>query len=277
MVASDTVVGLVGAGILLIALVGVFIVESGGGPATGELEAASFSLQSAGSYASSASGGTTPPQVCALNPAAPGCTGPSTEVHLTLSGLPKIGNSYYVAFLTGGGNPAELLGQLTESGTDHKLDAESAEDTTGFTELIVTVEATATPTAPNTALTVYQKAISGGTADLAGTANSNATMGQGEVRLNQAGGGVQVSATLEDVANMTGVTYRAWFVEGDMANATYSFVGNFTFGGSNATQATLTETVDGIQLADQGWFWVTFEGTAAPGTKPGYPILVVEL
>jgi len=115
MVASDTVVGLVGAGILLVALVGVFVYESQqGGGGSGDLQGGVYEVTSNGSAQNRAGTGTQtgpPANTCVPPAGSQTCTTPQTSVDLTLDGLPDPRDAKYVVFADG-----TFVTALTKSG-----------------------------------------------------------------------------------------------------------------------------------------------------------------
>lgn len=235
MVASDTVVGLVGAGILLVALVGVFVIESEDLSSDYAFEA-SFSLVSVtGNVASSGPqnlGGQDPISQCPDQLEEQDLCGPAvTEIDVTLSNAPVLGpDLFYVAFLTGGSGSPYAIGAMTRSDDTYRITASDNQDRSQYTTLVITLETMGTASSPmGPRIYENQYGPPSGTDAAPVTGQNNVTMAAGNVtaELSAAANGVQVDVLIEDATNYTGFQYRAWLIDDDGERGTV-YVGNFT-------------------------------------------------
>lgn len=297
MVASDTVVGLVGAGILLVALVGVFVIESRDTSTDQTLKAAVFSVEAAAEsqiHAVSATGVRNPvTNECTTAPLpglpAVSCSVAFTKLVLKLNGLPAVGGgATYWAFLTNSTSPTSRLafGALQGAGGAYSIEKNEssgpARDTCGgYDTLVVTLESVANasePRGPNVLTKKYGPPSSCATAPpvgLGGTYQFQPTGGSCGASFNEVGGSLQVEVKVEGVTNHTGFHYAAWLWKNATGGASYEFLGNLT--GTGATfNATTTGGVAGAQSEDFDAILVTLEpdgaATTGAGVQPSGPV-----
>ncbi len=281
MVASDTVVGLVGAGILLVALVGVFIVESRDSSEEATLEQVSHATNVGGTIEFSRRGGDRLPLTGGCSPA-PGnvCTEDWTNsTGLTLKGVDAIEPPlHYVAWLTkANGASPERLGAFSLSGADYRLTFTIPKNLRDWNELHVTLETKAEPSALSP-LMVNMATLSIGSENRASVSVASAfdaVYGTGtcDATFNDVASGLQVDVKLDQAYNYTGLQYRAWLVKEDSRpdESAYVFLGNLTAKGS-LINATVTKGVADLTLGDFSEVMVTLEhesvDPAADDAKP---------
>ena len=239
MVASDTVVGLVGAGILLVALVGVFVYESGqGGGGPTDLKPGTYEFTASGKASNRAASGTRVPmsQTCA-----PGqtCVDPQTSVDLTLKGLPDPRGARYVLYADG-----VLMGALEKKGADNYTTNGVKElpnqQKTSITVYLEPSGTQATPSGPKvfekTGITTTESTITGnGTFTIF---SSGATLAVSYANGNN------ITVTLNGATTYNNFVYRAWMVKEDAAGKTFTHIENGTMEtGAIKIQGTVPQSV----------------------------------
>ena len=280
MVASDTVVGLVGAGILLVALVGVFVYESQQGKGDGaELKNASYNVKTQGSSYQNVPG--TGQQVpganqCVNNPPTTPCTVQGAQVDIKLAGLPMPGNLHYVVFIEGSPD-TRPVGEATPSGQNYVTGNKKVNGNFGSSpKLALCLEPTGGATSCTWKISTF--AVNGGTIAAESDAKFITSTGNHTLSFTAVGTRTDVRAHIDNVQNKTGYTYRGWVVKETDSGLNYTFVGNFTAdAGATATEmdATMTGTFAGARLDFQR-FIVTIEPTnATPGLRPAGPPVIV--
>ena len=279
MVASDTVVGLVGAGILLVALVGVFIVESRTTSTNTDLEANSYETKVSGDVWSNRQTGTVNPANGAC--VAPLCAPARTSANLTLDDAPTLGSrAFYVAFLTkAGGSDPYLLGKLDASGASYKINlAPNAQDRQAWESVLITLENSATPTTPSDRAVVavkYGPITGDGEANdkkpVAGNGTFSLASGTAKSSLRVSGGSLTGDVSLAGATNHSGFGYRLWFRSNTTQGINYTFAGNLS---GDATKTSLSVNVQGT-FDDFDQMLVTLEAvdepTTGPAIRPGGP------
>lgn len=290
MVTSDTVVGLVGAGVLLVALVGVFVYESQAGKAeTGDLQNAMYNAVASGRVVLVAPQGMTNAQTgqCVPPTGQTMCTPARTEVNLEVTGLPTVTNVYYVAFLENPGATTGryfTVGKLDASGNKYAISKTTTDNNAQRTRLIVSLESTQTPSEPRLAFITKDGLTSGAGGNTVDETRSVTFMGAAAnhtLEFRPGSGGTNVTATLNDVPLRTGLEYRGWLVTENETGLFYTFVGNFTYdrgllGGNTTTNGTITGDVPGLKN-DYNRFVVTLESSSAAfnSARPGGPGVAV--
>lgn len=282
MVASDTVVGLVGAGILLVALVGVFVYESRqGGIDDAELENAVYSVDRTGTVTTSA--GTSAPGGTGCPAGSPTqlCTPPSTSVQLEFTNLPNPGGLKYVVFLTGGGSPYNA-GALGPSGEKWTLSKTDQSDNSNKNTVVVSLEKSATATSPG--FTIFSFPTSGvkGTS----TVNILGETGNHTISLSPSGNQLKVSAMIDDVPDKSGYEYHGWLKTETANGVNWTHVGKFEHPAGEDSHAmgkedlVLAKNVNGTS-SDFNEFWVTLEPTgitiSTEAPKPGGPAVITSM
>lgn len=283
MVASDTVVGLVGAGILLVALVGVFVYESRqGGLETPELTDAEYSSVRKGSFTSSE--GTSPPGPGGMAPCPAGsptqvCSPPSTAFSIELTNLPDPGSLKYVVFLTGGDGPYNA-GPLGKSGEKWTLGKTDQVDNTDKTTVVISLEKSATATSPGFPIMTFPTA-----ATMTGTSVVKilGETGNHTISLTPSGNMLNVSAMIDDVPDKSGYEYHGWLKTETANGVNFTHVGKFGHPAGEDEHAmgkedlVLAMNVNGTS-ADYNEFWVTIEPTGTVvdmnTAKPGGPAVI---
>jgi len=279
MVASDTLVGLVGAGILLVALAGVFVFESKQTSTTKDVVAVTYNEETKQSTLTY----TAPSGV--VNPLTGGCAvqgqcqPAKVKVAVSLENAPELpgpSGLYYVASLKEGAK-ALVLGSLTFNNGKYTLNSDDKTVDSSYTSFLVSLERTKTPATPS-ALVVFTKAVTVGT-----TAGSNADLnqkaaldwGQGsaEARLAETDQGLQVDLTFKGAKNYTsaGYVYRAWLHDAQQSIG-YVFLGNLT----NSESSTLSVVASG-SIDTYEHLFVTLEPKDSPtpmrAATAGGPVL----
>ena len=279
MVASDTVVGLVGAGILLVALVGVFVYESrqGGIEAT-ELEDAEYASARSGTITSTA--GTSAPggQPCPAGSPTQVCTPPSTQVTLEFTNLPDPGGLKYVVFLTGSGSPYNA-GPLGKSGEKWTLSKTDQTDNSNKNTVAVSLEKSATATSPGFTIMTFPTSAVKGTS----VVRILGETGNHTLSLTPSGNQLNVSAMIDDVPDKSGYEYHGWLKTETADGVTYTHVGKFGHPAGEDEHAmgkedlVLARNVNGTS-SDYNEFWVTIEPTGTvldmQAPKPGGPAVI---
>jgi hypothetical protein len=281
MVASDTLVGLVGAGILLVALVGVFVFESKETATEKSLAAIGPDVEATTAKLDyDPSSGVTNP---ITNQCIGTCTPQRVKLTLTLESAPTLPGSTlkYAAFLTGGTQPL-FLGVLAKDQNAYKIAMMQGKDAQpGSNRLVVSLEKTANPTMPSE-IVVFDKSFSqpAATADqdvnIPGKYPAQLAPGAGESKLRETDQGLQVDVTLTGAKNYSsaGYAYRVWLHDSGANTLGYTFVGNLTASGN---QSTLSVVVAGAQLDSFEHVFITIEPTDAStpraATEAGGPTL----
>lgn len=279
MVASDTVVGLVGAGILLIALAGVFIVESQDTATDVDLQEVRMDLGVGGNLTLQSAQGeyqTLPTGQRVCTPPGP-CRDALTDLNAALVGPGSVAPQvFFVAWLMMGESGARL-GEFQLSDEEWTCCAPLDEDHLDADEFRITLETSATPTAPS-AIVIYMTAIDAGAADkadldVAGTVPGfTFASGDASASVTAVSAGLQVDVTLNDAQNHTGFQYRVWL--GPAANTTggssWRFVGYLNGTGEETIDASLQESVAGANAETYDFLYITLErASAQPGNSPG--------
>ena len=264
MVASDTVVGLVGAGILLVALVGVFVYESRqGGIESPGLNDADYMLTGKGSVETTAQQGEAPQGNCVPQLM---CTPASTVVNVEITGLPQVGSLKYVVFLTGGSGSYNA-GVLAPSGEKWTLSKTDPVDQSARTTVVISLEKSATATSPGFPIITFPK----GAVPANPTDNWLGETGNHTLSLTPSGSMLNVSATIDDVPDKNGYEYHGWLKTETDDGVSYTHVGKFGHPAGVDEHAmgmedlVLAMNVNGT-ANDYNEFWVTIEPT---GTAPG--------
>lgn len=277
MVASDTVVGLVGAGILLVALVGVFLYESGEIGTDLDVTAFTPSLavdSNSKTVLKAQTGQAILNPLGGSNCTPPACTPPRTEAYFNATGLPAMTDLLYVGWLSTGTAHANL-GALTytQAQNRHSLSYVRSEDRTSMNQFLVSLEKGASATQPS--LAVYSKPVKTNPDTTVLTDGSLAALGGGthRVHVDDSTGNVQATVTYEGLANYTqvGFQYRAWLKKAD---GTYDHLANYT-------DFPAAEVAGGAPGTVQDWaeFVVTLENPTSKTDKPlGYgPLFTARL
>lgn len=274
MVASDTVVGLVGAGVLLVALVGVFVYESSaveGG--TAELTNFSGTATGSGKVDYTAATGTRPdptrPDVCIPPSPQQPCAKAQTGFDFTVKGLPIPRGLSYVGFVPDGTSYI-VIGKGSCTATDCKfVKPKSDMDKGSVTKFIVSLERgdAASPTYIITEFAIANREISG-----TQPINFLGETGTHALSFNSLGSDSEVSAVLRNVPNK-GFVYHGWMVKVNGTSVDYRYVG--AFGANNGTtyNATLRGEIAGGK-ADYLGFVVTLEADGKARTMPGGPEII---
>jgi hypothetical protein len=272
MAVSDVVVGAAGALVIVTALIGVVVIENRAGPYEYALEATAVTGEAAGFFRAT-SGGAEPqlPGDCVPVPDVITCTAPHLRVELTVSGLPEIPGHAYVAFLHGAAGGL-FLGSLESTAGGSRLVHEAAVDASGYTQLLVTLEAPQDVLSSSGAV-LYAKGLGTGSdreVSLEGILQPLFPAADGDLRLSQIGA-VSVSAlasgTLRSVEPIAGFAYRAWLSSGDA----HTRLGDYTFDAAGV--ASLDVRVERVVLAAHERFLVTLEPVASDAGAPlGLPV-----
>lgn len=265
MIASDTVVGLVGAAILLSALIGVFVYESG--EVGSDFSVTVFEP----SWAGSGSATLTKRTYVVAPPTDPGqcqppvCTEASTQVSFETSSLPQVSNLFYVAFLTKA-DGALNLGSLISSSGKYSLSPpyRSSQDQTSMNMFVVSLEKSATAVRPG--MMIYHKPVTTGNTDLAGGMPMTLGTGTHQLHLDDTSGNIQATITVAGLTNYTGFEYRA-FLLGN--NGTFDYLQSYTDSalGTNPLAGTVTGGAAG-RIRDYHQFLVTLENPSSPRDAP---------
>lgn len=274
MVASDTVVGLVGAGILLVALVGVFIIESKEPASTGmkELADSGVALTATGSFVSDPK--ETPvnparPDVCPPDNAVPPstfCSPANTNITLTVTGLPALPEGgAYAAFFVNGADQKSL-------GVPHQMNGymwafSEEKEYIGASEIYVSFANAGAPP-----LRVLSGPITEGPISLTATLDLPISGKNATFTLTEVDGSLQGSVSVSEYHNYTGWHYVAWATEKGNASH-YEHLGDLTSTGAAAYDDyadTLNATVEfglsGHKIADLMDMLITLEpGEPHPG------------
>lgn len=243
MVASDTVVGLVGAGVLLVALVGVFIYESQAVEG-GSAEFKNVTAQATGEGTVTVTRGGTPGPVgntCIPTPTP--CT-LATTFEFKVRGLPTTSSPVYVGYLKNG-TAWESLGRGQCTPTECAFTKRNAPgDKSGLGPFVVGLErgeGVPAPTYPLAEFKVENRALSGtATIDFLGKT------GEHSLVFNSLGSDSEVSTVLRTVPNK-GLSYHGWILKQDGAKVNYTHLGAFAADNPNGTSynASLTKTIAG--------------------------------
>lgn len=280
MVASDTLVGLVGAGILLVALVGVFVFESKQTTADEELAASVYPVEANPGtlqYAA-ATGVTLPTGQCATPP----CQPQRVKLTMTILGAPPLPTGSglkYHAFLTNGAQTL-AFGSFTHQDANYRIDTPQRDIPTGvsYNRLIVTMESASQPARPS-GPELYTQDVQQPAADQSRDVNVGGSTdvkwpgeATGRAQLAETDQGLQVDLTLSGARNWTGFVYRAWLHIDDLDTLGYTFLGTFENG-------TVSVTITGAQIDDYDHLIVTLEAANTPenegGTEAGGPAVFV--
>lgn len=229
MVASDTVVGLVGAAILVVALVGVFVIESKDTSTATDLSPSHFDITGAGAaHAAGQSGQANPVTNQCM---APLCAPPRTWVNLTLTNVPSIDAPLTYAMFLVDGSTTKFAGENARGTFAYSSTGTNEQN---FKEIRVTLETTKAPSTPSN-ITVYSKSVSltgGSSTDIGGSSTFALADTDGKATFTASGTTLTVSAT--GITNRTGFAYRAWAHQDDASGSSYTFIGNMTQGSDGA-------------------------------------------
>lgn len=268
MVASDTIVGLVGAGILIVALVGVFVYESGAGGKDFTATLANPAFTEQGTVKLQKAAGTSVPNPINNQPVCleqAGCRLDETTVRCNFDGLPRVDTLFYVGYLfKSGDGTAKRLNELKANGTKYSLEYTMAEDSTAFNTLVVSLETSAQAAKPTPTAVLYSKPVREGPNDCGGGTPTNLGAGTHKLTLDDASGNTAATVTFDGLTNQTGLEYRAWL---QRADGTYKHLANYT----GFTGATLNGSVSGGasgKIGDFNLFVVTLEKPGAAVDKP---------
>lgn len=277
MVASDTLVGLVGAGVLLVALVGVFVYESqaveGG---TADLKNAVDTATATGkvNYDPATGQRPNPTLPCVPPPGEAACKEAQTGFDFTVAGLPPARGLLYMGYVLDGANHIVVgKGQCTP--TECKFTKpKSTLDKGGVTKLIISLERSE---APSPTYVLAEFPISNREASGTATINFLGTTGDHRLSFNSLGSDSEVSAVLKNVPNK-GYIYHGWMMKQVGAQVNYTYVGVFGADNGNASSynATLRANIPGGK-ADYLGFFVTFEQGDAAKKAPGGPNVIEAL
>lgn len=270
MVASDTLVGIVGAVILTIALIGVFVYEAnapGGGDA---LTSSSYGVTATGSseYQPADEGGVLP--------------GDETPERYTfdarISNLPELigGELYYGVFLQkSSGNV--FLDTMTRSGSDYTISYEEEADHSDARAAIITLETSQNPRSPGVILFNATIANNG---DVTFSGNVSLALSDTQsISVSQSDGTIAVSGTLSNLPVRSGFMYRVWAVDDASGGATWVVVSNISMPDSGAT---FSPSVDGSASAEteDGFdrLFVSLEGAdSTQSVMSGFPVYQLDL
>lgn len=274
----DTVVGILGAIVIVTASIGLFIVEGRSGPATHGLATSEVVVEATGSYEETRATGTVGPGgTCIPDAPQTACTPARSKATMRFGGLPQVPGAHYVAFLDREDGAPVRLGALAVEGDTRFLSWEEATDGRSFTTLIVTLHTGPEPAGPN-GLVVYQDRFGpvepGSEARFADTYIAMLGSGEGQVTVDQIGA-VEVSATAD--ATLSGArlpdgwTFRAWFLEERAGTAGATDLGPFETIGDGTH--VLDSRVERVDLSDQRRFVVTLvpAGVETGTTMIGFP------
>lgn len=249
MVASDTLVGIVGAVILTIALIGVFVYEANAPGGGEEFDSSQHAVEADGSQSYQEGDPGTPP---VIDPT-PGVY----TLECSVEGLPELGGElYYGAFLK---KPSETVsaGTLSKSGRTYNCDYTSTEDHTDATQLLITLETSQNPNRPGVPLF---NATFENNDQL--TFSGNITLALSEqqsLAVSQGGGTITVSGTLSNLPVRDGFMYRIWAHDDAEGGAVWRVVANISMPESGST------------------FSTEVDGTASGAVEGGFDRLVISL
>lgn len=273
MVASDTLVGIVGAVILTIALIGVFVYEAnapGAGPA---MSSSTFAVTADGStdYQAADDGGTPAPITDDDTPE-------QYTFECTISNLPELagGELYYGVFLQkSSGNV--FLDTLTKSGADYTINYEEEADHSDATAAIITLETTQNPSSPSV---ILFNATIGSNGDVSFSGNISLALSDTQsLSVSQSGDSISVSGTLSNLPVHDGFMYRVWALDDASGGATWRVVTNISMPESGAT---FSPSADGSASAqtDDGFDRVFVSLERADSTQTvmsGFPVYQLDL
>lgn len=270
MVASDTLVGIVGAVILTIALIGVFVYEAnapGGGDA---MSSSTYSVTADGSQSYEEG-----------DPGAPPVVDPTPGVYTlecTVRDVPELQGSelHYAAFLR---KPSDTVfaGTLSKSGANYECDYTSSEDHTDAERLIITLETSQNPSSPGVILFNATIANNG---DISFSGNVSLALSDTQsISVSQSGDSISVSGTLSNLPVRSGFMYKVWAVDDASGGATWVVVSNISMPESGAT---FSPSVDGSASADteDGFdrLFVSLEkANSTQSVMGGFPVYQLDL
>ena len=245
MVASDTMVGIIGAVVLTAALIGVFAYEATSETGTtATLKPITHSVTGSGtlSYTEAEEAPN-----CVPAPPVVECAPESTTVTFTAKGLPNIGSAmHYAGFLSGASGSPVFLGVLKASGSDYSLPSTTKDGDHRTGAFVVSLETSATPTSPS--LTLFETNITGNS--FSGEAQvSLAPNKDQELHINDRIGAADVSGELVNLPRYEGYVYRVWLHD-NTTDGKFALLANVTMPESgalfNATlDARVTESTEG--------------------------------
>jgi hypothetical protein len=221
MVANDTIVGLVGAGILVVALVGVFFYEAQNVPDMSQLAPTSYTVEGTGQSNFVPAG--TPPAGLPCNPPVTTCPPARFYLNLTVTGLPLVNplDLYWAVFLKEGGQMG-FLGNLDAQGS---LKHQSASDHPSAEAVVVSLERTNPPSAAT--LHVLTIPYTKGTL----SAKANVSFAPKDVEqsltITASGQRIDIQGTLKDLEGRPGMEYRVWLLSKE-ATPKYYYAGNIS-------------------------------------------------
>lgn len=253
MVASDTLVGIVGAVILTIALVGVFVYEANAPGGENAFSSSSFSVMADGStsYTPADDGGTPAPITNDDTPE-------QYTFECTISNLPELagGELYYAVFLQkSSGNV--FLDTMTKSGSDYTINYDEEADHSDADAAIVTLETTQNPSSPGI---ILFNATIGSNGDVSFNGSVSLALSEAQrLSVSQSGDAISVSGTLSNLPVHDGFMYRVWALDDASGGATWRVVANISMPDSGAT------------------FSPTVEGSASAQTEDGFDRVFISL
>lgn len=272
----DRVVAIIGALAIVLAIIGLVLVEARTGPFDHGVGPATASTDVSGTLQVTADGPAgTDGTLCTAG--LPVCDDPTTEVDLELTGLPGLpGTPGYAGFLIG---PDQVLalGMLTLEDGSYHLEATEDADGRDLDRLVISLAPEPDPGTPSPFVVLEVPVdLSDGAAELTDRFEAGVGLVQGQLSVAQVGA-VEVSAIadiqVEGLVAEPGWLYRAWFVDGEV----HTPLGELSQAEDGAW--TLDARVEHVILADQDRFLVTLvpEGTAQDGVPAGFPVVDVEL
>jgi hypothetical protein len=270
MVASDTIVGIVGATILVVALAGVFIYESN--------QPAPETTVPAQQYLVNATGTATFTEADAGTPLPTDDVAASSDVTMQVSNLPVLrgGELYYAAFLVHGSDDVLLMDTLEAAANRYTLQWEDDEYYDG-TAVRVSLETTSNPSAP--ALLLFEAPIDAGSI----SASNNLTLASSadattSLSVSKSGGSTSVAGTLEDLQAYDGLMYRVWLREESGAGARFVAVANISM--PQGVNGTFDHELETTTVAGDGWNRIEISLEKAGSTQSfrgGFPVYVRDL
>jgi hypothetical protein len=271
MVASDTLVGIVGAVILTVALIGVFVFEASSGSDAQEVPARGYAASSSGSLEYTAP--TTGPPDC--QPPVIECTAEETTVTMSVQNLPELrgGDLHYGAFLR---KPSQnlFMDTLTKSGANYQLEWSDDADHQDAEAVVVTLETTATP--GGLGIVLFNASVaSGGSISFSGNVTLAQVASQALV-VSEGGDAATVTGALTELRDLDGYEYRIWLHDDGASGSVWRLVQNISMP-DEAPGGTFTASVDGSVSGptDGGYdnIWVSLErADSAQTVMSGFPV-----
>ncbi len=271
MVASDTLVGIVGAVILTVALVGVFVYEANAPGGDTGFSSSGFSVTADGSTSY------TPADDGDL-PIPDDDTPEQYTFQCTISNLPELagGELYYGVFLRkSSGNV--FLDTLTKSGSDYSINYDEEADHSDATAAIITLETSQNPSSPGV---ILFNATIGSNGDVSFSGNVSLALSAGQsLSVSQSGDSISVSGTLSNLPVHDGFMYRVWAQDDASGGATWRVVANISMPESGATFSPNVQASASAQTED-GFDRVFVSLEKADSTQTvmsGFPLYQLDL